>query len=210
VYWKEVCSEAWRRTKTGLGSGYRLLTSIVFPILGFILTSIILWKRKMIIPTAPIVGLGVGIGLYLLFWIGEWCRHMIAIPSERDAQRRDQIRAKDEEIARLTTPIKKPEIPMPEIRIQAGHLFRLFRQLVHHGFRHQPLWLSEIFVLPKNVFSDGLPLEGQINYPEALKELINGNRNHARIIETKEEVYEDFYGKQFNENVRFIIGSSVE
>jgi hypothetical protein len=125
----EIRSEAWTRTKTGLGSGYRLLTSIVFPIAGFIITSVILWKMTITIPTAPIVGLSVGIGLYILFWFGEWSRHMFAIPPERESAHRQMLAAKDVEISLRDTEIEtlhdKLQAPPPPdsiaVTIQHGN-----------------------------------------------------------------------------------------
>jgi hypothetical protein len=43
------------------------------------------------IPITLIVGVLVAIGLYSLFWFGEWCRHLVAIPAARDKEQRDKI-----------------------------------------------------------------------------------------------------------------------
>ena len=85
MYWKEIRSEAWARTKQGLGSGYRLVTSIVLPILGFLTTYIILREMTITIPITLIVGVSVTVSLYLLFVFGEWCTHVIALPAEKHA-----------------------------------------------------------------------------------------------------------------------------
>src|SRR5216683_729294 len=100
-YWREVRREAWTRTKQGLASRHRLVTSLVLPAVGFVLTCIILIHMTITIPITAVVGVSVAIGLYLLFLMGELCLHILHVPPERDAGRLRTIRARDDEIARL-------------------------------------------------------------------------------------------------------------
>lgn len=100
-YWQEVAREAWTRTKRGLGSGYRLVTSLLLPAVGLVVSCIILLHMTITIPITAVVGVSVAVGLYLLFLVGEFCLHVLRVPPERDAGRLRTIRARDDEIARL-------------------------------------------------------------------------------------------------------------
>lgn len=108
MYWKEIRSEAWARTKQGLGSGYRLTTSIALPIIGGIITCGILTAMTIPIPATLIVGVAVTISVYALLWFGEWCRHIIAIPPERDLSRLKTIEARDATIGAFQAPRPDP------------------------------------------------------------------------------------------------------
>ncbi len=84
MYWKEVRSESWTRTRNGLGSGYRRLTSIALPIAAFILSCGVLHAMNITVPVTLVVGVGSALTVYLLFVFGEWCYHLVKIPPERE------------------------------------------------------------------------------------------------------------------------------
>jgi len=111
VYWKEVRREARTRTKSGLASGYRLLTSIVLPVAGFIITCIILWKMTITIPFTLIVGVSVAISLYLLFLFGEWCTHLIRVPAQWHETQQRAILEKDYRLKQVESELQTALTP---------------------------------------------------------------------------------------------------
>ena len=135
IYWKEVRSEAWLRTKQGLGSGYRLITSIILPSLGFIISCVILRKLAITIPVTGMVGISTGIGLYLIVLFAEWCWNILRIPPERDSMRLRIIDERDAEIQKYHHPTIQLEFHPSDY----GYLFR------SHLARRDAMWVR---VLP--------------------------------------------------------------
>lgn len=112
MFWKKVSLEAWARTKKGLGSGYRLITSIELPVVGFLVTYTILRHMTITIPITAIVGVMTAVGLYLLFLIGEFLLHFFRIPSEWHSAQLQIIQQNSNRITELETP------PPPTLRAE--------------------------------------------------------------------------------------------
>jgi len=205
AYWQDVRADAWSRTKRGLWSDYRRITSIIIPIASAIIFAILLALFHMSYPITAAMVLASGVAGYFVAVLVEFIFHFSRIPPERDSESAKTIKAKDAEIDRLNGIMRGPEPPRPQMAIQVGHLFRLLRQVTRHG--HNQLWLSELFALGKEAFPDFIPLPGQVDYPAALEELYKQDKRQVQIIETKEHPYLDFYGKRFEKDIRFIIGA---
>jgi hypothetical protein len=53
-------------------------------------------------------------------------------------------------------------------------------------------------------FPDFIPVKGQMNYPDDIEALFKQDPTFGRIIDTRAYPYVDFYGRRFDQDVRFI------
>jgi hypothetical protein len=205
MYWKEIRSEAWIRTKTTMLSRERRVLSILVPICAAILAVILM--ALLHLPISLSIGVTVvsAIGGFLIAVFYIWLSEILAIPPARDAARLTAINDKTAQIDELHSIMKGPDAPLPPIGVQADHIMRLLRQARMRG--HQTLWLSEMLALGKEAFTEFLPLSGQIDYPAALRALSEGDTKRVQILETKQCSYVDFYQKRFDEDIQFRIGA---
>lgn len=97
VYWKEVRTEAWTKTRAEFWARTRI--TILLSILGFALSCIALAIMGVPIPITVFVGFAAAVGANVIYLLGQWCTHLVAIPPEKDAARLKTIEERDATIA---------------------------------------------------------------------------------------------------------------
>jgi len=104
VYWKEIRSDAWARTKLKMFSRERRLFSLRVPLISAGIAVVILSILHQPIPLSIGITLISAFGGLAIAAMWEWLHEVLAIPVEKhDAQERI-IREKDEKFAELTNP----------------------------------------------------------------------------------------------------------
>ncbi len=105
-YWRTIWSESWQRTKVGLASRERRITSILLPIIVFVIAASVLLILGQAIPVTLIVGVVSALLGYGVVVLVEFFRHLLKIPPERDAEQRAKIES-------LRAASKSPPPPDP-------------------------------------------------------------------------------------------------
>ena len=197
-YWREIFREAWSKTKR-----------ITLPrILGSVATMIATYFAQYEFSVRPLVTtlycILAGLIVYAATTAIDFLVHVGNIPPSRE---RDLARSRDDkdvEIARQNAIMAGPEIPLPSLDVQANYLWQLLMDLAanHH---HRDIWLSQIFAFKESY--KWLPPKGQVNWPEALRQIIFRDSRRAQILNVIQRPYPDFDGKVFYDDYQIHIGT---
>lgn len=123
-YWRVVRKEAWNRTKVGLASRQRLLTSICVPTVSAIIGVVILRILGSTISLTLGVGLVSALTGYGLMVLYEWSWHLIHLPAEMHSQDVREYQALATSHAELRRQIDTPPPSTRDpimLRVQQGN-----------------------------------------------------------------------------------------
>jgi len=123
-YWRVVRKEAWNRTKVGLASRQRLLTSVCVPTVSAFIGVVILRILGSTVPLTLGVGLVSALTGYGLVVFYEWFWHLIHLPAEIHSQGIREYQALATTHAELRRQTDTPPPPTRDpitLRIQQGN-----------------------------------------------------------------------------------------